>query len=228
MLALSVSTTRMPSPSANWSPEAAITSMTSTASAPPISGTSTSSSAAGPLAAEGSACLSGLSTASDSESSSSALSGGSSLSSGCGASSRSPEAADSSAESVSSAVFSISRMGDPSLTLSPSFTNSFLTWPAWGLGTSMVALSDSNTMRDCSSATVSPTATHSSMTSTVSAPPRSGTRIVSEVTVYSRFQQHSGLALSGSRPNSLIALATRDFSIFPSSASAPSAATAMK
>src|SRR5690606_38258241 len=63
----------------------------------------------------------------------------------------------------------------PSDTASPSLTLTSLTTPAADDGTSIVALSDSSVTRPWSTATVSPTATSTSITGTSSKPPMSGT-----------------------------------------------------
>ena len=65
-------------------------------------------------------------------------------------------------------------MGVPSETLSPTFTRNFSTTPAWGLGMSMAALSDSTVRRGAFLATVSPGFTRMSMTATSLKPPMSG------------------------------------------------------
>src|SRR4051812_1681635 len=67
------------------------------------------------------------------------------------------------------------RITAPSDSLSPSLTLSSLTTPAPGEGISIVALSDSSEMSDCSLATVSPGLTRISMTSTSLKSPMSGT-----------------------------------------------------
>ncbi len=54
----------------------------------------------------------------------------------------------------------------PSDTASPTFTRMSLTVPAAGDGTSIVALSDSSVISDCSASTLSPTFTLISMTGT--------------------------------------------------------------
>jgi hypothetical protein len=68
-------------------------------------------------------------------------------------------------------------MDEPSETLSPTFTSSLPTTPAWGQGMSMAALSDSTVKREASLATLSPGWTRMSMTATSLKPPMSGTRI---------------------------------------------------
>ena len=60
-------------------------------------------------------------------------------------------------------------------TLSPTLTFSWLTFPAAGDGISIVALSDSSVMSDCSFETASPGFTRTSMTSTFLKSPMSGT-----------------------------------------------------
>ncbi|CRZ48897.1 Uncharacterised protein [Vibrio cholerae] len=65
-------------------------------------------------------------------------------------------------------------ISEPVDTLSPAAILISLTVPAKGAGTSIDALSPSTVIRDCSSATTSPTLTMISVTST-SSPPMSGT-----------------------------------------------------
>src|SRR6185503_2888694 len=67
------------------------------------------------------------------------------------------------------------RMGEPLDTLSPTLTFNSFTVPAPGDGISIVALSDSRVMRDCSLVTLSPGLTRTSMTSTLLKSPMSGT-----------------------------------------------------
>src|SRR5687767_15867613 len=67
------------------------------------------------------------------------------------------------------------RIGDPFETLSPTLTTSLATFPAVGDGISMVALSDSSVMSDCSLLIESPGLTSTSMTSTSLKSPMSGT-----------------------------------------------------
>jgi hypothetical protein len=76
-----------------------------------------------------------------------------------------PEAADVSSNKTS----------EPSETLSPSFTVNSLTTPAALLGISILALSDSTVINDCSACTVSPGLTSNSITSTSLKSPISGT-----------------------------------------------------
>ena len=66
------------------------------------------------------------------------------------------------------------RMTAPSRTLSPNLTFRSLTTPAWLLGISIDALSDSTVMSDCSTFTVSPGLTSSSMMLTSAKSPMSG------------------------------------------------------
>src|SRR5437016_354678 len=66
-------------------------------------------------------------------------------------------------------------VGEPCETLSPGLILSSFTTPAPGEGISIVALSDSSVMRDCSFATASPGLTRTSMTSTFLKSPMSGT-----------------------------------------------------
>src|SRR5690606_34672502 len=77
---------------------------------------------------------------------------------------------------ASSSAASIVATTPPSDSVSPTLTLSSLTTPANGDGTSIVALSDSSVTRPWSLATVSPTATSTSITGTSSKPPISGTR----------------------------------------------------
>ena len=70
---------------------------------------------------------------------------------------------------------SSSRIGVPCDTLSPIFTFNSLTTPAAGDGISIVALSDSSVISDCSLDTASPGFTSTSMTSTSLKSPMSGT-----------------------------------------------------
>src|SRR5699024_190937 len=66
-------------------------------------------------------------------------------------------------------------MTAPWLTLSPSATFMAVMVPSNGAGTSSVALSDSSVIRACSASIVSPSATSTSMISTASKSPMSGT-----------------------------------------------------
>src|SRR5258706_15577122 len=75
----------------------------------------------------------------------------------------------------SSPAESRTRIGEPCATLSPTFTLIDCTVPAPGDGISIVALSDSRVMSDCSLATLSPGLTRTSMTSTLLKSPMSGT-----------------------------------------------------
>src|SRR5215204_4352686 len=68
------------------------------------------------------------------------------------------------------------RITEPSLTLSPTFTLIALTTPDSGAGTSIVALSDSSETSGSSALTVSPTLTKISITGTSLKSPMSGTR----------------------------------------------------
>src|SRR5207302_1581589 len=67
------------------------------------------------------------------------------------------------------------RIGAPFDTLSPTLIFSSFTTPSDGEGISIVALSDSRVMSDCSFATASPGLTSTSMTSTSLKSPMSGT-----------------------------------------------------
>src|SRR5262245_15342229 len=78
------------------------------------------------------------------------------------------------AGAFASAASSI-RIGEPSDTLSPILTIRLFTLPADGDGISIVALSDSSVISDCSGATSSPGFTRISMTSTLLKSPMSGT-----------------------------------------------------
>src|SRR5687768_9106357 len=69
-------------------------------------------------------------------------------------------------------------MGEPLETLSPTLIFSSFTTPAPGDGISIVALSDSSVMSDCSFDTLSPGLTSTSMTSTSLKSPMSGTGTV--------------------------------------------------
>ena len=112
----------------------------------------------------------------------------------------------------------------------PSLTCSALTTPALGDGISIDALSVSRTIKESPSATVSPTATHSSITSTSFAPPRSGiVTLIFAIIAFSLMSDYSktGLVLLLSMLNFLMALLTSAGFTTPSSASALSAATTM-
>ena len=85
-------------------------------------------------------------------------------------------------------------------TLSPTLTFSSFTTPAPGDGISIVALSDSSVMSDCSFVTASPGLTSTSMTSTSLKSPMSGNDNLAHTVV--------GSAFSGSMPYFLIASAT--------------------
>ena len=66
-------------------------------------------------------------------------------------------------------------MGEPCDTLSPTLMRSSFTTPEFGDGISIVALSDSSVISDCSLETASPGFTSTSMTSTFLKSPMSGT-----------------------------------------------------
>src|SRR3954467_3929485 len=70
---------------------------------------------------------------------------------------------------------SSTRIAEPFDTLSPTLTRISFTTPAPGDGISIVALSDSSVISDCSLVTWSPGLTRTSMTSTVLKSPMSGT-----------------------------------------------------
>src|SRR5947207_3058880 len=72
-------------------------------------------------------------------------------------------------------VTSSTTMGEPWDTLSPVLTLISFTTPAAGDGISIVALSDSSVISDCSFVTLSPGLTRTSMTSTLLKSPMSGT-----------------------------------------------------
>jgi len=76
---------------------------------------------------------------------------------------------------VAASPLSILRIKEPCETLSPSLITSSFTTPASGAGISIVALSDSNEMSDCSFVTESPGFTSISITSTSLKSPMSGT-----------------------------------------------------
>ncbi len=97
---------------------------------------------------------------------------------------------------TAAASTSISTIRSPSETLSPSTTFKLTIVPAMGVGKSIDALSVSTTIIESSTATVSPTATHNSITSTPSAPPISGTLIVSMATVFPQFNQSNALDMT--------------------------------
>src|SRR6266853_135560 len=73
-------------------------------------------------------------------------------------------------------VSSRTRMGLPCETLSPVLTRNSFTTPAAGDGISIVALSDSTVISDCSGCTASPGLTSTSITSTFLKSPMSGTK----------------------------------------------------
>ena len=129
---------------------------------------------------------------------------------------------------ASSSAFSISRVSssEPSETRSPSCTDISEITPASGDGISIVALSLSSVTRESSGATRSPFATSTSMTSTSSKSPMSGTRTWmdrAKASSESRYRV-AGLGFSGSMPYLRIASTTRERSIAPSSDRAHSAA----
>ena len=74
----------------------------------------------------------------------------------------------------------------PFETLSPAFTSSFVTVPACVDGTSIAALSVSMVISPCSTATSSPSATRTSITSTSAKLPMSGTVILTAPTLRRR------------------------------------------
>ena len=145
MVALSVSRVIRVSSRAITSPTLTATSITSTSLCPPISGTQMVLRAAG--LATGAAAGAGLAGA----------------------------AAATTGVAAALAAASTKTMQSPSLTLLPTLTLMAVITPATVLGTSMVALSVSRVMRVSSRATVSPTLTATSITSTSLCPPISGT-----------------------------------------------------
>ena len=166
--ALSDSSTTTLSPSLMRSPTATLSSITSTAASVPRSGIAIASTPALAAAAGAAAAATALAGA---VGSCFGAGFGSVFNSGAGAS------------ATAAAAPSISRIGVPALTLSPTLTNKRPTLPARGDGTSIDALSDSSTISACSAATSSPGATLTSITSTCSAPPISGTAMISAATV---------------------------------------------
>ncbi len=80
-------------------------------------------------------------------------------------------------------------MTSPWLQVSPSFKTIFLIVPAFDAGISIDALSVSTTIIESPSLTTSPTATQISMTSTFSAPPKSGIIILLVAMSLSSFRQ---------------------------------------
>src|SRR5262245_26850859 len=92
-----------------------------------------------------------------------------------------------------SSFASSSRIGEPFDTLSPILILSSFTTPALGDGISIVALSDSSVISDCSLLTASPGLTSTSMTATSLKSPISGTT----TWVISRLSYHRGIGLLG-------------------------------
>src|SRR6266853_692660 len=84
-------------------------------------------------------------------------------------------------------VSSRTRMGLPCETLSPVLTRNSFTTPAAGDGISIVALSDSTVINDCSGCTASPGLTSTSVTSTFLKSPISGTKTSLGVPMLARF-----------------------------------------
>ncbi|CAI8184240.1 MAG: Uncharacterised protein [Marinobacterium sp. xm-d-530] len=159
--ALSVSRVIRLSPSETVSPTATNTSITSTSDAPLRSGIRTCSTV--DAAATGAAD----STAAETDSTASG------------------SATGSSADTDSEEAISISINRSPSLTVSPSEMAIDTILPACGEGTSIEALSVSSVIRLSPSATTSPAATRTSITSTSVAPLRSGMFTVIVLTVIS-------------------------------------------
>ena len=108
-----------------------------------------------------------------------ARTGRSAARSGAGVRSGTAAAPDSFSAAIApeASLASRSRITLPWDTLSPILVLNSFTTPAAGEGISMVALSDSTAINDCSGLTESPGATSTSITSTVSKSPMSGTRI---------------------------------------------------
>ena len=179
MVALSDSSTTNVSPSATSSPTAIEISISSTLSSLPISGTRIVCSAE-LLAAASTGLVSGATSEPVSEPVSETTSAADSWAT-CSTSSTSGVSA------AASPATSISAMGSPTLTVAPSATRYLTSAPAAGLGISIVALSDSKTSSASSTSMLSPGLKPSSITSTVSAPPRSGTTIVCIVTLIPLF-----------------------------------------
>ena len=164
MVALSVSRVISPSSFSMVSPTETNTSITSTSSSEPISGTATSITSLLPDAAG---------AASDLLSSFGASSclGASSLEDSSEAFS-----SDAPLSALSPLATFISPITSPSLILSPTDTDRLTISPSNGAGMSIDALSLSTVTTPSSASMLSPTATHSSITST-SSPPTSGTII---------------------------------------------------
>ena len=78
-------------------------------------------------------------------------------------------------------------MGLPCETLSPVLTRKSFTTPAAGDGISIVALSDSTVISDCSGCTASPGLTSTSITSTFLKSPMSGTKTSLGVPMLAQF-----------------------------------------
>ena len=174
--ALSDSSTRMVCSASTASPSLTDSSMISASSMSPRSGAGMVSSRVPPLS-----FFAGFSSVSGSAFSSfspCSLSPDRAFSAAGSFSGSSPEDWSSSAPPSPASVSSSNR-GSPSLTRSPAFTSSSRTVPAFGHGTSTDALSDSNTTMVSSASTLSPFLTDTSMTSTGSLLPTSGTRMVS-------------------------------------------------
>ena len=163
MVALSVSRVISPSSFSMVSPTETNTSITSTSSSEPISGTATSITSLLPdaagaasdlLSSFGASCLGASSLEDSSEAFSS----------------------DAPSSALSPLATFISPITSPSLILSPTDTDRLTISPSNGAGMSIDALSLSTVTTPSSASMLSPTATHSSITST-SSPPTSGTII---------------------------------------------------
>jgi hypothetical protein len=85
-----------------------------------------------------------------------------------------PEADEESGGALSVSETSITKTSAPSETLSPTFTDTSLTMPVNGEGTSIVALSDSNEIKGSSAWIESPGFTRTSITGTSLKSPMSG------------------------------------------------------
>ncbi len=129
------------------------------------------------------------------------------------------------AAAVASPLAATIAIRSPFETRSPRLTFNSRSTPAALDGTSIVAFSVSSVSSDCSSATVSPALTATSMTSTSLYSPRSGTR-TSMSCGHGCAQTVTGFGLAGSMPKRCSALRTVAMSSWPSSASTLSAASA--
>ena len=158
-----------------------------------------------------------------------AAAGGAGLAAGAGFSAGAAFAAADAAvvAAGSPAPGSTTAITSPFETRSPRLILSSRIVPLAGEGTSKVAFSVSSVINGASVATVSPTLTMTSITSTSLKSPRSGTRISIGPATREPAYTVTGLGLSGSMPNRAIAPRTVPTSRRPSSASAFSAASAI-